>query len=397
VNVAAQHRVLVSLLALPCLAAALLVRLPTPALRQPAQVAVAIPVGLAAGVCLAAVLGRGRVTRPAAALVAVLVVVGGSEEVLWRGFALARLAPAVGSVPALVLTTAGFAASHYPGLRGRGVLTHTVTGSVFGAVFIVTGSLAAAVAAHGSYNLLVVARRCPGPPAAAAASLRGVAKRFGVVRALDGLDLTVGEGEIVALLGPNGAGKTTAVSLLLGLSRPDRGTVEIFGRDPRIAAARGALGATPQDMSFPPTLRVGEVVSFTGAHFQSPVPMHELLDTFGLTDIARRQTGGLSGGQRRRLATAVAFAGDPRLAILDEPTTGLDVEARHGLWDAIRAHAIRGRSVLLTTHHLEEAEALAHRIVVIVEGRKLAEGSPAHIRGSASTLEEGFLALVRRR
>jgi ABC-2 type transport system ATP-binding protein len=397
VNVAGPHRVLVSLLALPCVAAALLVRLPTPTLRQPAHVAIALPVGLAAGVCLAALLGRGRVTKPAAALATVLVVAGGSEEVLWRGFALARLAPAAGAVPALALTTAGFAASHYPALRVRGVLTHAVTGSVFGMVFIGTGSLASAVAAHGSYNLLVVARRRPSLPACAAVCLRGVAKGYGAVRALDYLDLSVGEGEIVALLGPNGAGKTTAVSLLLGLSRPDRGTVEVFGGDPRIASARAAVGATPQDMSFPPTLRVGEVVAFTAAHFRKPVPMPGLLETFGLADLARRQTGGLSGGQRRRLATALAFAGDPRLAILDEPTTGLDVEARHGLWDAIRTHAARGRSVLLTTHHLEEAEALAHRIVVIAAGRKLADGTAADIRGSAATLEEGFLALVRSR
>jgi ABC-2 type transport system ATP-binding protein len=393
VNVAREHRVLVSLLALPCAAATLLVRLPTAPLRAPLPIPVALPAGLLAGALLSSLLARGRVRGVPPALAVLLVVVGTSEEVLWRGFALVRLAAAAGVMPALVLTTLGFAATHYPAMRARGVRVHLLTGATFGAVFVATGSLVACATAHALYNLLVVARR--GAPPAAAASLRGVVKRFGDVAALDGVDLTVGEGEIVAVLGPNGAGKTTAVSLLLGLLRPDRGTVEVLGRDPRSPSARTAVGATPQEMSFPPTLRVGELVEFVRAHYPEPLPSSVLLETFALTDVARRQVGGLSGGQRRRLAASLAFAGDPQLAILDEPTAGLDVETRRGLWDAIRRHAGRGRAVLLTTHHLEEAEALAHRIVVVAGGKVLAEGSAAEIKGTAPTLEEGFLALVR--
>ena len=393
-NVAREHRVLVSLLALPCVAAALLVRLPTAPLRAPLPIQAALPAGLLAGGLLSALLARGRVHGVRPALAVLVVAVGMSEEVLWRGFTLARLAAAAGVLPALGLTTLGFAATHYPAMRARGVRVHLLTGAAFGAVFVATGSLVACAAAHALYNLLVVARR--GAPAAAAASLRGVAKRFGDVAALDGVDLTVGEGEIVAVLGPNGAGKTTAVSLLVGLLRPDRGTVEVLGRDPRSSAARTAVGATPQEMSFPPTLRVGELVEFVRAHYPEPLPSSVLLETFALADVARRQVGGLSGGQRRRLAASLAFAGDPRLAILDEPTAGLDVETRRGLWDAIRRHAGRGRAVLLTTHHLEEAEALAHRIVVLAGGKVLKEGSAGDIKGTAPSLEEGFLALVRR-
>jgi ABC-2 type transport system ATP-binding protein len=394
VNVAPDRRVLVSLFALPCVAAALLLRLPTAPLRAPVPIPIALLAGLLAGASLSSLLARGRMHGVPVTLAVLLVVVGASEEVLWRGFALVRLSVESGVVPAFVLTTAGFAAVHYPALRARGVRIHLLTGAVFATVFVTTGSLAGCAAAHALYNLLVVARGGTAPPAAAA-SLCGVVKRFGAIAALDGVDITVAEGEIVALLGPNGAGKTTAVRLLLGLLRPDRGTVEVLGRDPRSPAARTAVGATPQEMSFPPTLRAGELVEFVRAHYRRPLPSNVVLETFALADVARRQTGGLSGGQRRRLAAALAFAGDPQLAILDEPTAGLDVETRRSLWDAIRRHAGRGRAVLLTTHHLDEAEALAHRIVVVAGGKVLAEGSASHIKGAAPTLEEGFLALVR--
>lgn len=393
-NVAPARRVLVSLLAFPCVAAALLVRLPTAPLQTPLPVPVALSAGLLAGVLLSSLLARGRARGVPLALAVLLVVVGASEEVLWRGFALGHLAAVAGVLPALVLTTLGFAATHYPALGARGVRVHLLTGAAFGAVFVTTGSLTACVAAHALYNLLVVARLGTTPPAAAA-SLHGVVKCFGDVAALDDIDLTVGEGEIVAVLGPNGAGKTTAVSLLLGLRRPDRGTAEVLGRDPCSPRARTSVGAAPQEMSFPPTLRVGELVEFVRAHYPEPLRSDVVLETFALADVAGRQVGGLSGGQRRRLAVSLAFAGDPQLAILDEPTAGLDVETRRALWDAIRRHAGRGRSVLLTTHHLEEAEALAHRIVVIAGGKVLAAGSAAEIKGTAPNLEEAFLALVR--
>ncbi|MCT2278219.1 ABC transporter ATP-binding protein [Micromonospora chalcea] len=208
-----------------------------------------------------------------------------------------------------------------------------------------------------------------------------VSRRYGDVLALDRVDLTVRAGELVGLLGPNGAGKSTLINLLVGLRRPTSGRVELCGGDPRDPESRRQLGVTPQETGLPGTLRVGEVVDFVSAHFPDPVPRGELLDRFGLADQVRRQTGGLSGGQRRRLAVALAFVGRPRLVVLDEPTTGLDVEARHALWDAIRGFHADGGTVLLSSHYLEEVEALAQRVVVIGHGRVLADDSVAAIRG----------------
>ncbi|MFI7210630.1 ABC transporter ATP-binding protein [Micromonospora maritima] len=208
-----------------------------------------------------------------------------------------------------------------------------------------------------------------------------VSRRYGEVLALDRVDLTVRAGELVGLLGPNGAGKSTLINLLVGLRRPTAGRVTLIGGDPRDPASRRQLGVTPQETGLPGTLRVGEVVDFVSRHFPDPVPRGELLDRFGLTDQVRRQTGGLSGGQRRRLAVALAFVGRPRLVVLDEPTTGLDVEARHALWEAIRGFHAEGGTVLLSSHYLEEVEALAQRVVVIGHGRVLADDSVAAVRG----------------
>ncbi|MBO4159832.1 ABC transporter ATP-binding protein [Micromonospora antibiotica] len=205
-------------------------------------------------------------------------------------------------------------------------------------------------------------------------------RRYGDVLALDRVDLTVSAGELVGLLGPNGAGKSTLINMLVGLRRPSAGRVELFGGDPRQPASRRQLGVTPQETGLPGTLRVSEVVDFVAAHFPDPVPRGELLDRFGLTDQAKRQTGGLSGGQRRRLAVALAFVGRPRLVVLDEPTTGLDVEARHTLWEAIRSFHADGGTVLLSSHYLEEVEALAQRVVVLGQGRVLADDTVGAIR-----------------
>jgi ABC-2 type transport system ATP-binding protein len=191
-------------------------------------------------------------------------------------------------------------------------------------------------------------------------------------------------------------GKTTAISILLGLRRPDTGRVELFGREPWHPAARAAIGATPQDAAFPQTLRVGEVVDLVRAHYGRPEPRDQLLERFGLREVARRQTGGLSGGQRRRLALALAFAGRPRAVFLDEPTTGLDVEARRSVWAEIERYGEGGGTVLLTTHHLEEAERLASRIVLVAAGRVVAQGTSAELTrlAGAAALEEAFLSLV---
>lgn len=204
-------------------------------------------------------------------------------------------------------------------------------------------------------------------------SLAGVTRRFADVVALDDVSLDVGAGELVGLLGPNGAGKSTLLSLVAGQRKPDTGTVRLCGLDPRDAAARATLGLTPQETGLPATLKVREVVEFVGGHYADPVPTAELLDRFGLTDLAGRQTGGMSGGQKRRLAVALALVGRPAIVLLDEPTTGLDVSARQVLWDAIREYHADGGTVLLTSHYLEEVQALAERVVVIDRGTVLAD------------------------
>jgi ABC-2 type transport system ATP-binding protein len=207
-----------------------------------------------------------------------------------------------------------------------------------------------------------------------------VSRRYGDVLALDRVTLDVAQGELVGLLGPNGAGKSTLVSLLTGVRRPTAGRVELCGGDPRSPASRRALGVTPQETGLPPSLRVGEVVDYVRAHFPDPLGRDELLARFGLSDLVNRQTGGLSGGQKRRLAVALAFAGRPRIVFLDEPSTGLDVEARHALWDGIRAFHDEGGTVMLTSHYLEEIEALARRVVVIGGGRVLADDTVSAVR-----------------
>jgi ABC-2 type transport system ATP-binding protein len=210
-----------------------------------------------------------------------------------------------------------------------------------------------------------------------------VSKSFGPTQALERLSLRIEPGEIFALLGPNGAGKTTGIAILTGRRFPDAGRALVFGDDPREAATRRRLGTMPQAVGFPTTLRVRELVELVRAHYRRPLPLVEALERFGLVDVADRQAGGLSGGQQRRLALALAFAGDPDAVVLDEPTTGLDVEARRELWALVAAFAARGGTVLLTTHYLEEAEALASRVAVVVAGRKVAEGTVAEVRALA--------------
>ena len=212
-----------------------------------------------------------------------------------------------------------------------------------------------------------------------AAELCGVTKAFSGTAALAGLDLVVPRGAFVALLGPNGAGKTTSLSLLLGLRIPDRGEARLLGRSPLDDDARRRVGVTPQVSTFPAALKVREVVRFVAAHYPDPVPEAELWERFGLGEAAGRQVGGLSGGEQRRLAVSLALVGNPELVVLDEPSTGLDVVARHQLWGALRSFHEGGGTVLLTTHYLEEAEALAEHIVVINRGRLVAEGTPRDV------------------
>ena len=226
----------------------------------------------------------------------------------------------------------------------------------------------------------------------AVAEMHGVRKSFGDTVALAGLDLEVERGEIVALLGPNGAGKTTAISILLGLRPPDAGTVRLFGQDPRLPAARLRVGATPQEMAFPENLAVREILEFVRAHFPRPPEVDEIVARFGLADFADRRAGRLSGGQRRRLAVALAFAGGARAIFLDEPTTGLDVAARRALWAEVAGHARDGGTVFLTTHYLEEAEALASRVLLIDHGGLVAEGSVDDIKARVNVRRLRFRA-----
>src|SRR3954462_4027803 len=223
-----------------------------------------------------------------------------------------------------------------------------------------------------------------GPPPVrvvpAAVELRGLTKRFGAVTAVDGLDLTVQPGEIIAFLGPNGAGKTSTIDMVLGLSRPDAGTVEVFGRAPRTAVAEGLVAAVMQSGGLLKDLTVGETVELTAALFAHTRPVAEVLERAGLTEIAGRRGGKCSGGQQQRLRFAMALLPEPELIILDEPTTGMDVEGRREFWNAIRADAQRGRTVVFATHYLEEADAYADRIVLVSRGAVVADGTAAEIK-----------------
>jgi ABC-2 type transport system ATP-binding protein len=222
--------------------------------------------------------------------------------------------------------------------------------------------------------------------------LEGVTKSFGRTRALTGASFRISAGEVVAVLGPNGAGKTTALSVLLGLRRPDSGTVRLFGSDPTLPGSRDALGVTPQETAFPATLRVRELVALVRAHYPRPLAAEVVYERFGLGAFVSRQLGGLSGGQRRRVAVALAFAGGARLVVLDEPTTGLDPDARHAVWDAVRSHGAAGGAVLLTTHHLEEADSLAGRVVLLEAGVVVADGPVGQVKAAAGLTVVRFRA-----
>lgn len=215
---------------------------------------------------------------------------------------------------------------------------------------------------------------------AVVASLSGAVKRYGALTALDGLDLMLHRGELLALLGPNGAGKSTAISLLLGLMRADAGKVELFGRDPQDIEARRRIGVMLQSSFLPPTLTVAELLRLTSSYYPAPRTIAESAEMAGIADLLSRRYAALSGGQQRRVQFALALCGRPELLFLDEPTVGMDIEARQKLWAAIRRLTAEGCAVVLTTHYLEEAEALAHRVVVLGKGRVLSEGSVDALR-----------------
>lgn len=214
------------------------------------------------------------------------------------------------------------------------------------------------------------------------ATLCGVRKHYGAVTALDGVDIELRAGEVLAVLGANGAGKTTAVSILLGLVSPDEGSAALFGAEPRSIEARRLIGAMLQTSGVPDTLRVVELLALFASYYADPYPVAEVAAMAGIEPLLRRFYGKLSGGQQRRVQFALALVGRPSALFLDEPTVGLDIEARQAFWSVIRAQVRGGCAVLLTTHYLEEAEALADRVVVIARGRVVAQGTVETLRAN---------------
>ncbi|KRG43803.1 multidrug ABC transporter ATP-binding protein [Stenotrophomonas pictorum JCM 9942] len=212
------------------------------------------------------------------------------------------------------------------------------------------------------------------------ASLRGVYKRYGALAALDGVDLDLHAGQVLALLGPNGAGKSTTIGLLLGLLRADAGQVRLFGDDPQQLSARRNIGVMLQEAQLPETLTVAELLRLSASYYPMPRAVDECAALVGIEDLLQRRYGRLSGGQQRRVQFAVAICGRPRLLFLDEPTVGLDLPARQRLWATVRTLVGEGTAVVLTTHYLEEAEQLADRICVMLRGQVVSDGSVAALR-----------------
>ena len=212
------------------------------------------------------------------------------------------------------------------------------------------------------------------------AELSGVTKRYGKTLALDGLDLDVRPGELFAVLGPNGAGKTTAISLMLGLQQPDGGQARLFGQPPMRVESRRKVGVMMQEAALAPELRVGEQIELAASYYSDPLAPAAAMQMTHTEALAGRPYGKLSGGQKRQVQFALAICGRPKLLFLDEPTAGLDVQAREMMWTTVRRVVGEGASVVLTTHYLEEAEALADRVAVLAKGRVIASGSVNEMR-----------------
>jgi len=210
--------------------------------------------------------------------------------------------------------------------------------------------------------------------------LTGLHKSFGEVRAVDGVDVSIGRGETVALLGPNGAGKSTTIDMLLGLLPPDSGTVSVFGKSPHDAVAAGAIGAMLQTGALIRDLSVRELVTMVSSLYREPLGVDEVLTLTGLEDVARQRTQKLSGGQTQRVRFAVALVSNPELLVLDEPTVAMDVESRHAFWTSMREFASGGKTIVFATHYLEEADAYADRAVLMARGHVVADGPTTEIK-----------------
>jgi len=216
-----------------------------------------------------------------------------------------------------------------------------------------------------------------------AIDLQNLTKRYRQVTAVRDLTLQVAPGEVVAFLGPNGAGKTTTIDMILGLARPDTGSVQVYGTTPAAAIARGDVAAVMQTGGLLKDFTVRETVRFTASLYAESRPVDDVMARAGITHIADRLVGKCSGGEQQRLRFAIALLSDPRLLILDEPTTGMDVEGRREFWTAIREDASRGRTILFATHYLDEADAYADRIVLMRQGDIVADGTTAEIKARA--------------
>jgi ABC-2 type transport system ATP-binding protein len=224
------------------------------------------------------------------------------------------------------------------------------------------------------------------------ASLNQVHKRYGKLAALDGFDLDVRPGELLALLGPNGAGKSTAISLLLGLQTADRGEARLFGQAPQDLDARRRIGVMMQEVALPGVMRPRELLDQVASYYPTPYEVDSVLARLSLAGVAQRPYGKLSGGQKRQVQFALAMVGRPELLFLDEPTVGLDVQAREALWNVVRELLHEGCSIVLTTHYLEEAEALANRVAVMARGRLVTTGTVDEIRAHVSRKQVSFIS-----
>jgi ABC-2 type transport system ATP-binding protein len=224
----------------------------------------------------------------------------------------------------------------------------------------------------------------PEPLARPVVNVDRVTRHYRDLTAVDDLSFAIGRGETAALLGPNGAGKTTAIEMLLGLTNPDAGSIRLFGEPPADAVANGRVGAMLQDAGLPQGLKVTELIGLIRGLYTDPLPVADVLRLADLTEVADRQVHRLSGGQRQRVRLALALAGNPDLLVLDEPTAALDVEARRGFWNRVRDYVAEGRAVLFATHRLEEADAVADRIIVISNGRLVADGTPDEVKASGA-------------
>ncbi|MFB6617675.1 ABC transporter ATP-binding protein [Streptomyces sp. NPDC085524] len=234
------------------------------------------------------------------------------------------------------------------------------------------------------------ATRTAQPATDTVVSFENVTKSYGTVRAVDGLSLALHPGETVALLGPNGAGKSTTLDLLLGLRPADSGSVRLFGTTPREAVAAGRVGAMLQSGGLMEEVTVREIVALGCALHPRPHPVDQVLSRAGIDKIADRKVDKLSGGQEQRVRFALATVGDSDLIVLDEPTTGMDVTSRQSFWATMREQADQGRTVLFATHYLEEADAIADRVIVLAKGRVLADGTAAEIKAKAGARKITF-------